>query len=83
MSLKYNANVASLGMPKRIAVVAYVTLLHGEDGMVAAHVTVFAGEPFGAALPVDDDAWDDKFSCDIFLVSLLSTGRVTRQELMR
>jgi hypothetical protein len=59
MSLKHDAYVPTFRVTKWVTVVANVALLCGEDGVVAAYVAIFAGEPFGAALAVDDDAWDD------------------------
>lgn len=50
-------------MQARVAVVFHEPLLQREDGVVAAHADVFAGEPEGAALAEDDVAGDYVFVC--------------------
>lgn len=57
-----NANVFTVGVERGIAVVADVTGVEGEDGVVPTHARVFAGEPKRAALTVDDHAGFDLFT---------------------
>lgn len=56
--LEADADVLPLGVPLRVEVVLDVSGLGRVDGVVPPHGAVLAGEPFRAALPVDDVARD-------------------------
>lgn len=61
--LQCYANVLSLRMSIRVAVVSYVSRLRSEDAVIAAELAVLARKPCGAALAEYDVAWNDILAC--------------------
>lgn len=61
--LERYADVFARLVARRVAVVFHVAGGRGVEGVVAAEADVFAGEPEGAALAVEDVAWDHVLVC--------------------
>ena len=61
-----------LGRAGGVAVVAYVALNEGGDGMVASHHAVFTREPMGAALTEDDVARHNELGVALFRAEAFS-----------